>query len=196
MTPADPPSTPLDSTAVLLDRWKQGDERAREALFQRMLPVFQRWAHGRIPPRARNLADTEDLVQVTLLRALNHLHEFDCRREGALLAYLRRGLMNSVRDQVRRAAVRTPAGVEPESLAASGPSPLEQVVGREVVESYEAALSRLPAEQQEAVLMRLEFGMDWPAIAAALGRASPNAARMLVSRALARLAEDMHAHRR
>ncbi len=191
--PADPP---LDTTAVLLERWRTGDERAREAIFARTLPVLQRWAHGRIPAHTRNLADTGDLVQVTLLRALNHLHEFDCRREGAFLSYLRRGLLNAVRDQVRRAAVRQPAGVEPEALAAAEPSPLEQVVGRDLIESYEAALSRLPEEQQEAVMMRLEFGMDWPAIAAALGRPSPNAARMLVSRALARLAEDMHAHRR
>ncbi len=196
MTTPEPPASPMETTAILLDRWKSGDERAREAVFQRTLPILQRWAHGRIPPHARNLADTEDLVQVTLLRALNLLHEFDCRREGAFLAYLRRGILNAVRDQIRRAAVRRPAGIEPEALASAGPSPLEQVVGRDVMESYEAALARLPEEQQEAVLMRLEFGMDWPAIAAALGRPSPNAARMLVSRALARLAEDMHEHRR
>ncbi len=195
MSPPDPPAGPLETTAVLLERWKDGDEQAREALFQRTLPVFQRWAHGRIPAHTRHLADTGDLVQVTLVRALNHLHEFDCRREGALLAYLRRGLLNAVRDQVRRAAVRTPSGIEPEALASADRSPLEHVMGRDVVESYEAALARLPEEQQEAVMMRLELGMDWPAIAAALGRPSPNAARMLVARAIARLAQDMHAHR-
>jgi RNA polymerase sigma-70 factor (ECF subfamily) len=191
-----PAGAPLDSTAVLLDRWKAGDEAAREALFVRYLPLLTRWAHGRIPTRARSLADTGDLVQVTLLRALNHLHEFDCRREGALLAYLRRGLLNAIRDQIRRAAVRAPAGIEPDALVSGERSPLEQVMGRDVIESYEAALARLPAEQQEAVLMRLEFGYGWPEIATALGKPSPNAARMLVSRALARIAEDMHAHRR
>ena len=69
-------------------------------------------------------------------------------------------------------------------------------MGAETLAAYEAALARLPSELQEAVIMRVEFGYTWPEVATALGRPTPNAARMLVTRALARLAEDMHAHRR
>ena len=200
MTPdeAPPPAAkpPLDSTAVLIDRYRAGDQGARDALFARYLPVLQRWAHGRLPAAARNLADTGDLVQVTLLRALSHVHEFDSQREGAFLAYLRRGLLNGIRDQLRRAAVRAPSGIDPEALASHEPSPLESVMGAETLAAYEAALARLPSELQEAVIMRVEFGYTGPEVATALGRPTPNAARMLVTRALARLAEDMHAHRR
>lgn len=199
MTPdeATPPAAKpsLDSTAVLIDRFRAGDQAARDALFARYLPVLTRWAHGRLPSTARNLADTGDLVQVTLLRALSHVHGFESKREGAFLAYLRRGLVNGIRDQLRRAAVRAPSGLDPEMLASSEPSPLESVMGAETLAAYEAALARLPEELQEAVLMRLEFGYTWPQIAQALGRPTPNAARMLVTRALARLAEEMHAHR-
>ena len=194
--PAAPTSRALDSTAVLIDRYRSGDQAARDALFARYLPVLQRWAHGRIPSSARSLADTGDLVQVTLVRALTLLHEFDARREGAFLAYLRRGLLNGIRDQLRRAAVRAPAGVDPDWLASAEPSPLERVMGSETLDAYETALARLPQELQEAVIMRVEFGYQWPQIAEAIGRPTPNSARMLVTRALARLAKEMHAHRR
>jgi RNA polymerase sigma-70 factor (ECF subfamily) len=44
--------------------------------------------------------------------------------------------------------------------------------------------------------MRLEFGYSYPQVAEAMGRSHPNAARMLVARALVQLAEEMDAHRR
>ena len=44
MTPdeAQPPAAkpPLDSTAVLIDRYRAGDQGARDALFARYLPVL------------------------------------------------------------------------------------------------------------------------------------------------------------
>src|SRR6185295_9700858 len=97
---------PLDSTAALLERLRAGDDAARERLFQRVLPVLTRWAHRRLPAHARDLAETDDLVQVALSRALGRIAEFDARGEGAFLAYLRQILMNLVRDEVRRTRSR------------------------------------------------------------------------------------------
>jgi RNA polymerase sigma-70 factor (ECF subfamily) len=76
-------------------------------------------------------------------------------------------------------------------LPAKAPSHLEQAIGREAVEAYEEALLALPEEQQQAVILRIEFGYSYPEIAEALDRPSANAARMMVSRALVRLAEVM-----
>ena len=42
--------------------------------------------------------------------------------------------------------------------------------------------------------MRVELGSSYPEIAGVLGSPSPNAARMVVSRALVRLAEMMDGH--
>jgi RNA polymerase sigma-70 factor (ECF subfamily) len=179
----------LQSTTVLLDRVRGGDDDAREELMRRMLPRVRRWAHGRLPRSARDLADTDDLVQLSLLRALEHVREFEPRHEGAFLAYLRRIVLNAVRDELRRAGrrpVRTDLG---DPLAQPGPSLVEQAIGRELVESYEAALATLPDEQREAVIMRIEFGYTYPEIAEALDKPSANAARMSVSRALLRLGE-------
>lgn len=185
----------MESTADLLARARDGEHAAREQLVARYLPLLRRWAHGRLPQYARELAETDDLVQVSLLRVLDHLADFEPRHEGAFFAYLRRILLNAVRDEIRRAS-RLPGRAEiPASLASEAPSAVEQAIGREVMEAYEAALSSLPETQQQAVILRVEFGFSYPEIAAALGRSSSNAVRMMVSRSLIRLAEVMHAQR-
>jgi RNA polymerase sigma-70 factor (ECF subfamily) len=182
---------PLESTAVLLRRAQGGDTAARDALLRRHLPLLRRWAHGRLPRGARDLAETDDLVQSALLRALDHLEAFEPRHEGAFFAYLRQILINGIRDEVRRAA-RRPGRVElPDSLAAPGPSLLEETLGSAALATYERALAALPEEQQQAVILRIELGLSHQEIAEALGKPTANAARMTVSRALVRLAEAM-----
>jgi RNA polymerase sigma-70 factor (ECF subfamily) len=198
----DPPdSLPLDpvaspgSTTRLLDRCRRGEGSAREELYRRFLPRLRQWAHGRLPGYARDLADTDDLVQVSLLSALNHLETFEPRREGAFLAYLRRILMNRIRDEIRRVTRRGTTEALPERLEGRLASPLEEVLGRDLLESYEKALARLTEGQQEAVLLRVEFGYTYAEIAEATGAPSEAAARMLVVRGLARLAEELDATR-
>lgn len=187
--PRQPPHP--GETAELLDLVREGDRTARERLVARYLPLLRRWAHGRLPVHARGAVDTDDLVQVSLLRALDHVESFEARREGAFLAYLRRILINAVRDELRGAARRREWGELPESLSDPTPSLVEQVVGRELVERYEAALAELSEEQQEAVILRVELGYTYREVAAAIGIPSANAARMRISRALVRLAEAM-----
>jgi len=184
-------SPDLETTVYLLALVRQGDSAARERLIRRYMPVLTRWARGRLPGSARDLADTDDLVQVTLIRALSHLEDFEVRREGAFLAYLRRALLNAIRDQIRRARRRpiaVPLGTE---ILDRGPSVVEETIGKEALERYEAALGQLSEEQREAVILKLEFGMTNSEIAAAIGSPSPNAARMIVARALLRVAEVM-----
>jgi RNA polymerase sigma-70 factor (ECF subfamily) len=123
------------------------------------------------------------------------LEQFEPRREGAFLAYLRAILLNQIRDQARRAG-RSPArGELSEDLPHPAPSPLEEAIGRETLERYEAALSRLTPEQREAVVLRAELGFTYPEIAEATGSPSANAARMLVTRGLVRMAEVMDGSR-
>jgi RNA polymerase sigma-70 factor (ECF subfamily) len=190
-----PTSSELETTSDLLARVRAGDGAARERLVARYLPLLRRWAHGRLPFSARGLADTDDLVQVTLLRALDRVEEFEPRREGAFLAYLRSILLNAIRYEIRR-SVRLPGGAKlGENVADPEPSPLEQAIGRDLLDSYETALATLPEDQQEAVILRVEFGFTHEEIAAATGSPSANAARMRVSRALVRLAEALDERR-
>lgn len=178
----------LETTASLLARVRDGDELASDRLVGRYLPILRRWAAGRLPPRARGMTDTDDLVQVTLLRALDRVKDFEPRREGAFLAYLRRILQNQIRDQIRSAGRRPGTEELREEIAPS----LEQTVGRERLADYEKALEQLAPEQQEAVVLRIEFGFTHREVAEAIGSPSPNAARMTVARALVRLAEVMN----
>lgn len=193
-TPDWPESLPLDSTAALIHRVKSGDGDAREQLAARYHPLLMRWAHGRLPSGARAMADTADLVQVTLLRVLDRMGAFEPRREGAFLVYLRRTLMNLLRNEIRR-SFQDPKQVAGEEFEDERASLLEEIVSREVMEAYEAALARLPAPMREAVILRLEFGFSHREIADAIGSPSANAARMLVSRALEKLARAMDRHR-
>lgn len=192
---ADGPSaanrSPLESTAALLEQIRAGDGDARERLFARFLPVLTRWAHRRLPVSARDTADTHDLVQVTLLRAFNNLERFEARGEGAFLAYLRQILLNIVRDEIRRAARTRPVEALPDDLAGGGPSVVEEVVGRDLLLRYEGALASLPPEMQEAVILRIELGYSHQAVADALRKPSADAARVMVARALVRIAQAM-----
>lgn len=56
---------------------------------------------------------------------------------------------------------------------------------------YEAALGWLREEEREIIIARLDFDLTYEQIAVALGRPSPDAARMAVRRALLELSEIM-----
>jgi RNA polymerase sigma factor (sigma-70 family) len=187
----EPSALRLESTAELLERIRRGDPTAQERLVSRYLPVLKRLAHGRLPARARDLSDTDDLVQVTLIRALDHVETFEIRREGAFLAYMRQILVNQIRDEIRRVARRPDRVDLGDDVPGMGPSPLEEAIGTDTAARYEAALERLTEEQKEAVILRLELGFTYQEIAEALGHGSSNAARMMVTRALVRLSKVM-----
>jgi RNA polymerase sigma-70 factor (ECF subfamily) len=193
--PDGPPEVPatadLESTATLLERIRRGDEAAEELLLARHLPAMRRWATGRLPSYARHLADTDDIVQVTLIRTLRKVKDFKSEHRGAFFAYLRRALQNQIRDQLR-AAGRRPKQTLPAEPVASEASPLEEAIGRERLEAYERGLQKLEERQREAVIMRVELGMTYEEIAEVIGSPSWNAARMLISRALVKLSREMH----
>ena len=192
MDESDRPSTST-TTLDLLQRARQGDQEALNELFTRNQGPLRRWARGRLPRWTRDLRDTDDLVQETLAQTLKHIDSFEHRHEGALQAYMRQALINRVRDEVRRVN-RYPAvgGLEDaDQHAVQSASPLEEAIGTEALERYEAALGRLRAEEREMIQARVEMQQSYQEIAAAFGKSSADAARMAVSRALVRLAEEM-----
>jgi RNA polymerase sigma-70 factor, ECF subfamily len=191
------PSRDLTSTADLLRRARQGDDDALNDLFRRHAAPLRRWARGRLPRWTRDLRDTEDLVQETLVQTLRRIDAFEPRHEGALQAYLRQALTNRVRDEVRRVN-RHPAveGLEdvdhhPDAAA----SPLEEAIGHEAMERYETALQQLRPDERDIIIARVELQQTYQQIAQMHGKSSPDAARMAVSRALVRLAEEMDVER-
>lgn len=189
--PREQTEPPADDTGDLLDRARGGDEQALNALFERHLPALRRWASGRLPQWARDVADTTDLVQETVIDALKHLDRFEHRGPGALQAYLRQAVVNRIRNELRRVARRGVPEVLDSGVQDQGASPLEAAIGQEMLEEYDAALARLRPDEREAIVSRVELGLDYQEIADVLQKPSANAARMAVVRALVRLAEEM-----
>jgi len=181
-----------DATQTLVRRAADGDLAAADLLFARYAPAIQRWAHGRLPRWARDIADTNDLVQETLLQTFRNLNRFDYRGDGSLHAYLRQGVMNRIREELRRHGRRPEREVVDSGIVDDGLSPLEAAIGQETVERYESALSTLTEEEREAIVARLELGLTHEEIAEALGKPSADAARMAVARAMVRLARAMN----
>jgi RNA polymerase sigma-70 factor (ECF subfamily) len=189
------PATALTGTLELLQQFRRGDTRARDLLVERSLPQLRKWARGRLPRWARSLADTQDLVQDAVMRALPKLESFDARHPGALQAYLRQAVQNRIYDEVRKVSTRGSGEEPPEEMPDSTPSPLEQAIGRQGFERYEHALQALKPADRDAIIGRFELQQSYEELAIALGRSNANAARMAVTRALARLIEAMRHER-
>jgi RNA polymerase sigma-70 factor (ECF subfamily) len=166
-------------------------------LFTRHFLPLRRWTTGRLPRWARQLTDTDDLVQGALLQTFKRLDAFEPRGPGALQAYLRQAVLNKLRDELRK------HGRQPEILTLDntvsadalgiegGESPLALAVGAENLARYQQALGRLRAEEREAIIGRVEMGYTFQELADALGKPTADAARKATERALVRLAEEM-----
>ena len=177
----------LLSTHQLLERIGAGIPEAADVVRSRHLARLQRWARGRLPANARDLMDTEELVQHTLTRALDDIEQFRSVREGTFQAHLRAGILSAIRDELRRG----PAPRLADDTSSPKPSALEEIIGPERLERYEKAFSRLEPADQEVLFGRVELGLTYEDIARDTGRSSADAARTAVKLALSRLAREM-----
>ena len=184
-----------ESSIELLQRWKSGDADALDQLCARYLAPLRRWAHGRLPQYARGMTETQDLVQDAILQALGNLAHFEANRPGALHSYLRTAVINRIRDELRRVHRRPVPTELDEEVPGALASPLEEAIGQETMERFDAALSELRDEDRELIIARVEWDLDYDEIAATLNKPTPNAARVAVGRALLKLAEAMKRRR-
>lgn len=186
-----PSAGDIDETLILLRHVRDGDSGALSHLLEQYLPQLREWASGRLPRDARRLVDTDDLIQETVVRSLDRVRTFELHHEGALQGYLRKVVLNQIRDHARRLR-RSPApsdldGEEPDSA----PSPLDEVVGRDLARRYEDAFNRLKPKDQRAIVLRMDLDYSYQDLAAALDIPSVGAARAAVCRALGRLSRLM-----
>jgi len=183
----------METTIDLLARVKEGDKAAVSELMERSVPPLRRWARSRIPASARDLAETQDIVQDAITRTLPRLNTFEATHPGALQAFLRQAVANHIIDLVRKVERRPSRAPyeNAENVPDPAPSPLEHAIGREGIERYEAALEQLKPEDREAIIARIELQQSYEEVAIALGKPNANAARAAVTRALARLVDAM-----
>ena len=178
-----------DSTIELVLKAQAGDRFALEALLQRCLPSLRRWAHGKLPPAARDTMDTNDLVQEVALRAVVRLDTFKPRHVGAMQAFMRKAVINKIRDEVRRVA-RRPIPIEvPDNIPSDDMTPEEIFIRKQTYRRYRAAVARLRAKDRELVVARIEAQWGIKQVTEYFGFATVAAARMAVRRAMHRLKE-------
>jgi len=180
-----------EGTTSLLHRAQAGEDSALEELCARYLPRLYRWATGRLPPHARSLIDTHDLVQETLVKTARRLSDIQIRHSGAFPAYLRTAILNRIRDEIRRAAVKPNFAPLEGTEEADSPSPLDTAIGQDLADRYEAAMTRIKESERSAIFLRVEMEMDYQEIADVLNKPTSEAARLAVHRALLHLAQEI-----
>ena len=194
MAASTPCAAPLrtPTSQRLYARAQRGDASAMGLLIARWLPDLRRWAHRRLPRWVRSAADTNDVVQDAVLGTLARLDAFQPHGRRALAAYLRAAVRNRIADEHRRAARWLSSTAPIEGLRSDAASPLEQAIDAETERRYRDALARLSTRDQQLIVAHFELDYSHAQLGCMIGR-SPHAARMALTRAIARLAAYMRA---
>jgi len=109
------------------------------------------------------------------------------RGEGSFRGWLFRIAGNLLKDRFRAGKGRIFLAIEDHDLA-NHTDPEAELVADEVGQQLVEGLTRLPRMQREVFLLRVQQGLDYTEIAAALG-SSPGAARVHYHHAVKRLKE-------
>lgn len=141
--------------------------------------------------RGKGMAEPEDLASTVWLEVASGLARFegdldDFRRWLFTIAARRR--IDDIRTANRRAALLEHAPVDPRP--AHEPAAEDESVRAAALDAAVAMVRGLPADQAEAVLLRVVADLSVGEVAAIMGRAE-GAVRVLVHRGLKRLAERM-----
>ncbi|MEM1448758.1 MAG: sigma-70 family RNA polymerase sigma factor [Planctomycetota bacterium] len=195
--PEDRPEDPPDE-AALIQAASEGDRDALEELLCRSLPDLRMLVKRRAGALVRGRESDSDIVQSVCREILTHGDVFQHPSEQAFRKWLyattirklgqRRDRMTAQRrDVLRERSISTEEGGVLDPADAESPTPSGQLAVREELDRLEAALDALPDEYREVIVHAKIGGRSREEIAAATGR-SPGAVRMLLHRAMARLA--------
>ena len=157
------PTREADSAAASAVKAMQADGRHAEARerYAELVARHQRRAARIAFHYLRDSAEADEAVQDALVKAYSHLSSF--REELPFEVWFTRILINGCLDRIkartRRERWLVPMPESPhgqrdftDRVASSGPSPEDQVLGRERRKKLAAALARLP-ERQRSVFM-------------------------------------------
>ncbi len=188
-SPGSPPPASDDNPdasrlAALVDLARRGDAEAFGALYDHYNPAVYRFVYYRVSTAAQ----AEDLVSETFFRALRSMSSFQWQGKdfGAWLMTIARNL---VVDHYKsgRSRLETPTDdFSAHEGVTEGPE--AEVLAALTSEILHTALSRLPAEQQECLVLRFINGSSIAETAKALGR-SDGAVKQLQLRAVRSLAK-------
>ena len=117
---------------------------------------------------AANLSDdkgaAEDVVQDVFISFVKSADKFQLR--GSLKGYLATCVANRARDRLRKNKRRQTVAIsQAGQLAANTAGPVQLAIESEELEKAERAMTQLPYEQRETIVMRLHGGLKFKTIA-------------------------------
>lgn len=196
----------MDQSASGISRCIQLAREGRAEALSTLLETYRNYlrlmAAMCLDGKVKAKADPSDIVQETLLRAHENFPQFRGTTEREWIAWVRRILARNVAQLQRRFSLATRRISRERSLEESmdrssqmlrnlalshEPSPSHEAQQRELSVVLADALARLEPEERDLVMLRNLKELDWNEIATRTGR-SADAARMLWTRALARMA--------
>jgi RNA polymerase sigma-70 factor (ECF subfamily) len=167
--------------------------------FNEMRPLLVALANEKICRDIQAKVGASDIVQQTMLEAYQHVHTLEPADDRHIFNWLSKILFNNLRDVSKSFRQAKKRSVEKERrFRSDGNIPdkkcftklLEQ---QEDLELLRKALNCLPLSHQQILVWVFYDQMTYPQISALVGR-SDDAVRMLVKRAIHRLAREMHVH--
>jgi len=188
-------------SAELLGRAREGSREALDLLFGRFAGKLLALIRLRMDRSLRARIESGDILQLTLLKAFERIAEFRSSETASLMAWLARIAENEIRDQAvfhrrqRRDAERElpfDEAVGDAGLVARVRSATSRLIFNDEIRRLERALEALEDHYREIILWRRLEELSFPEIGRRLGK-SPDAARMLFSRAMAALTLEMNA---
>ena len=146
--------------AELIAAWKAGDQQAAARLVDRHADALARFASA---AGGADSVEVEELVQDTFVRAFGSIDSFrgDSAFRTWLISIERRLLLDRRRSDRRRRLERE----IDEETAASGGSPLDELVARETAGRVRSALRALSPTQREVFILRVNEGLSYREIA-------------------------------
>ena len=178
----EPPVPAADVLAAALRAAQAGDPKGFATLWRGLHPAVLRYLYVLAGDHA------EDAASETWLHVIRDLHHFDGDHDG-FRGWLFRIARHRGIDERRRAGRRRE---DPAETVDAGPPARDAAA--EVIEGTGTAwalrlIATLPADQAEAVMLRVVAGLDVAATARVLGK-RPGAVRIATMRGLRRLAAD------
>lgn len=193
---------------TLIQRARSGDRSAENELLQKCRTYVSLIARAQIEGWMRTKFDASDLVQQTLLEAHQGFENFKGETEAEWLGWLRGILNHNTLDFARKyqgAAKRdvkrefsidqaggnsAPSGLQRWELKDQAETPSRILLNREQEILMAEAVSQLPADYQEVIMLRNLQRLSFKEVAERMHR-SPGAVQMLWLRALNQLQELM-----
>jgi len=144
---------------LLIWRCKRGSRAAFRRIYEKYESDLRTLAANLLDDKAA----AEDVVHDVFVSLLQVVDKFELR--SSLAGYLKTCVANRSRDYVRRRQRQTAAINNAEQVIPSGDGPINLVIKSEELQKLGSAMSQIPYEQREAIVLRLHGKMKFKTIA-------------------------------